>query len=290
MTIILTKDLVKIFRSGNLEVQALRGLNIEITKGEMVALIGPSGSGKTTLLNIIGGIDCNYAGSVQVLGTNLKRLSTSQLVNYRRFSVGYIFQSLNLIPTLTAAENIELPLQAVGIPKGIRRSRTLELLDIVGLLDRAHHKPKQLSGGEQQRVAIAMALANDPSIILADEPTGELDTVNARTIMDFLSMVNRDLGKTILMVTHDPDVSRRASRILHIQDGKIVSDFSPTNIELKDFTSYEDILRRRISQIEQQKIKLEENFRRSSITLDFYLNQYNTLENTKSILIEELDR
>src|SRR4030042_5038603 len=166
------RDLVKVHRTGKIEVQALRELNVDISAGELVAIIGPSGSGKTTLLNIVGGLDSATAGSVQVGDQSVTSLSVAQLVDFRRKIVGHIFQNLNLIPTLTAEENIEFSMVASGVPRGKRHERVKELLETVGLTDRAHHKPEELSGGEQQRIAIAAALANDAPVLLGEEPTG----------------------------------------------------------------------------------------------------------------------
>jgi len=193
---ITVKDLIRVYRIGKVEIQALRGLTMSVKEGEVVSIIGPSGSGKTTLLNIIGGLDKATAGSVLVGDTEVTAMSTSQLVEFRRKIVGHIFQTLNLIPTLTAAENVELPMIAMGVSRSKRVERVKTLLEVVGLTDRAKHKPDELSGGEQQRVAIAAALANDAPVLLADEPTGELDTVNAKIVVDFLTKVNRDLGKS----------------------------------------------------------------------------------------------
>ena len=192
---IVIKDLIRVYRLGSVEVQALQGLNMSVKEGELVSIIGPSGSGKTTLLNIIGGIDFPTAGSVLVNNTEISGLSTSQLIDYRRLTVGHIFQSLGLIPTLTAAENVELPMIAVGRKRGERKESTKELLDIVGLAHRADHRPGELSGGEQQRVAIAASLGNDAPVILADEPTGELDTTNVKVVVDYLVKISRDLGE-----------------------------------------------------------------------------------------------
>ncbi|MCL2684948.1 MAG: ABC transporter ATP-binding protein [Candidatus Bathyarchaeota archaeon] len=215
------KDLVKIHHTGHIEVQALRGLNLEISSGELISIIGPSGSGKSTLLNIIGGLDKATAGTVTVGDKVVTNLSVRQLVDFRRKMVGHIFQNLNLIPTLTAQENIEFSMVASGVKRDKRKKRVQELLNIVGLDARADHKPEDLSGGEQQRIAIASALANDAPILLADEPTGELDTANARIIAEHLVKINQELGKTIIMVTHDPSVARVSSRILRIEDGVI---------------------------------------------------------------------
>lgn len=290
MMAIEVRDLVRIYSRGPLEVQALRGLDLNVEEGSMVALIGPSGSGKTTLLNIIGGLDRASAGSVKVFGQELTRLGPGELVEYRRDTVGHVFQTMNLIPTLTAAENIELPMVALGISKEMRRSRVKELVDILGLGERMGHKPGELSGGEQQRVALAAALANDPPLVLADEPTGELDTANAKVVVEYLSRVNREMGKTILMVTHDPAVSRVADRILRIQDGVIVRDVAPVGEEVEVPTSYADMLRRRIAEIDAQLEALEVEFKEGMMTGDIYVERQTGLKRTRAVLDEELHR
>jgi putative ABC transport system ATP-binding protein len=281
---------VKIYSIGSLEVQALRGLNLTMEKGEMVSLIGPSGSGKTTLLNIIGGLDRASAGSVAVFGREVTRMSPRELVQYRRDMVGHVFQTMNLIPTLTAAENIELPMVALGVPGEKRRSRVEDLVDVVGLRDRMGHKPGELSGGEQQRVALAAALTNDPPLVLADEPTGELDTANARIVVEYLSKVNREMGKTILMVTHDPAVSRAADRILRIQDGVVTTDVAPLREGVEAPASYADMLRGRIAEIDSQLVGLDDRFRGGEMTGDTYVERQTGLKRTRAVLIEELHR
>ena len=285
------KDLVRAFRLGNVEVQALRGLNMEVGGGELVAVIGPSGSGKTTLLNIVGGLDQATAGLVQVGDITVTGLTSSQLVDFRRKNVGHVFQTLNLIPTLTAAENVELPMIALGSPRGFRHKRIDELLEVVGLSDRAKHKPDELSGGEQQRVALAAALANDAPLLLADEPTGELDTANAKIVVDFLSKVNKELGKTIIMVTHDPNVARAANRILKIEDGKIRAALTPAQVVKEEAaTSYVDQLRARIVDIDEQLRQLDDDFRSGKIDGDEYAERRQTLKRTRISLDEELHR
>jgi putative ABC transport system ATP-binding protein len=285
------KDLVKVYRLGKIEVQALRGLNMDVKAGELISIIGPSGSGKTTLLNIVGGLDQATAGKVQVGETEVTALTTTQLVDYRRKIVGHIFQTLNLIPTLTAAENIELPMIALGIPRSKRAERTQELLKIVGLTDRAHHKPEELSGGEQQRVAIAAALANDAPVLLADEPTGELDTVNAKIVVDYLVKVNRELGKTIIMVTHDPSVARAADRILRIEDGVIKMALTPSEVIAEEkAVSYIDQLRARIKEINTQLQQLDEDFKAGKVTGDEYVQRRQSLKQMMDSLREELHR
>lgn len=289
MTVIV-KDLVKIYSLGDLEVQALRGLNLTVDTGEMVALVGPSGSGKTTLLNIIGGLDRASAGSVVVFNKDITRLNPKELVDYRRNTVGHVFQTMNLIPTLTAAENIELPMVSMKITKEKRSSKVKELVEVVGLQERTEHKPGELSGGEQQRVALAAALANDPPLILADEPTGELDTANAKIVADYLFRVNKKMGKTILMVTHDPTVARVADRILQISDGAIRTDVTPVKDRLDSPKSYDDMLRRRIQEIDTEITRIDEDFRRGGITGDVYVEKQSELKKTRSVLVEELNR
>jgi len=288
---VVAKDLIKIYRLGSVEVQALRGLSMEVKEGEMVSIIGPSGSGKTTLLNIIGGLDTATGGHVQVGDTVVTALHPSQLVEYRRKTVGHIFQTLNLIPTLTAAENVELPMIALGVPRSKRNQRVKELLEIVGLTERAHHKPDELSGGEQQRVAIAAALANDPPLILADEPTGELDTANAKIVVNYLSKVNKELGKTIIMVTHDPSVARAADRILRIEDGVIKMALTPSEVMAEErAVSYIDQIRARIAEIDRQLAQLDEDFKAGRISGDEYVAKRQSLKQVRESLREELHR
>ena len=285
------KDLVKVHRSGKIEVQALRGLNMDIKAGELIAIIGPSGSGKTTLLNIVGGLDTATAGSVQVGDTNVTSLSIAKLVNFRRNMVGHIFQNLNLIPTLTAKENIEFSMIASGVSRGKRKTRVKELLETVGLTDRGHHKPEELSGGEQQRIAIASALANDAPVLLADEPTGELDTVTAKGVVDYLVNVNQELGKTIIMVTHDPSVARVADRILRIEDGVIKMVVTPSEVIVEErAVSYTGQLQARIEEIKGQLLQLDKDFKADKVTGDEYTEKRMKLKQTMGSLREELSR
>jgi len=284
-------NLVKAYRLGKIEVQALRGLNMDVNAGEFIAIIGPSGSGKTTLLNVLGGLDTATAGTVQVGNVDLTSMNPTQLVDYRRETVGHIFQTLNLISTLTATENIELPMIARGVSRGKRKDRVQELLEIVSLTDRANHKPEELSGGEQQRIAMAAALANDAPIILADEPTGELDTVNAKIVVDYLLKVNRELNKTIIMVTHDPSVARRTDRILRIEDGVIKMALAPTEmIGEEKAVSYVDQLRARLGEIDAQTVQLDNDFKSSKIDGDEYVEKRQSLKRTRDSLREELHR
>jgi putative ABC transport system ATP-binding protein len=285
------KNLIRVYRLGKVEVQALRGLSMAVKEGEVVSVIGPSGSGKTTLLNIVGGLDQATAGSVVVGSLEVTALSTTQLIDYRRRTVGHIFQTLNLIPTLTAAENIELPMIAMGVGRSKRSERVKTLLEIIGLTARSHHKPDEMSGGEQQRIAIAAALANDAPVILADEPTGELDTVNAKIVVDHLIKVSRELGKTVIMVTHDPNVARHANRILRIEDGTIKAALTPAQIiEPTSAISYVDQLRARVDSIDIQLRQLDEDFRASKMGGDEYAEQRQRLKQIKASLEDELNR
>jgi len=223
MPSIVTKDVIKVYRAGKSEVIALRGLDMETADGDLVAVRGPSGCGKTTLLNMLGGIDRPTAGRIEIDGSNLVDLNDSDLVRYRRDRVGFIFQFFNLVPTLTAEENVELPMRLARKALAHRKKRSRELLELVGLSKRATHRPDELSGGEQQRVAIAVALSNDPPLLLADEPTGELDTKTGQEVLDLFQHLNQDFGKTVVVVTHDQRVASIAHRILEIRDGKILT-------------------------------------------------------------------
>jgi len=288
---IVIKDVFKVYRVGKVEVQALRGLSMEVRDGEIVSIIGPSGSGKTTLLNLIGGLDQPTAGSVRVGKIEVSALSPRQLTDYRRKTVGYIFQNLNLIPTLTAAENIELPMIALGTPRGERRKRVKVLLEAVGMLHRASHKPDELSGGEQQRVAIAVALANDPPVILADEPTGELDSVNANLVTKYLVDVSREFEKTLITVTHDSNVARAADRIMRIEDGVIKESLEPLRLaETVKPPSYIEQIRARLSSIDTQLRELDMEFRTGRIDGDEYVKRRLRLKSLRSSLEDELQR
>ena len=213
------KNVVKVYRRDAEEVRVLDGLSLTIADGEFVALMGPSGSGKTTLLNLIGGVDQPTSGELTVAGTNIARMKSNQLARWRSVSIGYIFQLYNLIPVLSALENVELPLLLTSLSKKERRERALTALKVVGLADRAGHYPRQLSGGQEQRVAIARALVSDPKVLLADEPTGDLDRKSAEDVLQLLERLNKEFKKTIVMVTHDPHSAERASRQYHLDKG-----------------------------------------------------------------------
>jgi len=287
---VIVRDLIKIYKLGQIEVQALRGLNVNVRKGEMVSIIGPSGSGKTTLLNIIGGLDKATAGSIKVFDTDLTNLSITDLVNFRRETVGHVFQNMNLIPTLTASENIELPMAALGIKAQERKKRIDELLEVVGLIERRDHKPGELSGGEQQRIALAAALANDPPLVLADEPTGELDTENARIVVEYLRKINKELDKTVIMVTHDPNIARISDRILRMHDGVVQADVASLRESEAQPIDYTELIRARISEIEITLTGLDSQFKQGIITGDEYVKRQTNLKNTVEVLREELHR
>jgi putative ABC transport system ATP-binding protein len=218
--------LTKVYRRGKIYVSALSDVNLKILRGEIVCIVGPSGSGKTTLLNLIGGLDKATHGTVFVDGVDLITLNSKELADYRLRKIGFIFQFYNIIPTLTALENVEVPLAFAKVPKGERRARAFNLLKIVGLELRADHKPDELSGGEQQRVAIARALANNPSVILADEPTGDLDSKSAMMFMELVKELNKKTNQTFIIVTHDPLVVHECTMAYTIRDGRIERELS----------------------------------------------------------------
>lgn len=226
MTDIVVKDLIKVYKTGKTEVIALRGLDCIIKEGEVLAIMGPSGCGKTTLLNIIGGLDRPTAGSVKLDGVNLVDLDDAGLVKHRRERIGIVFQFFNLVPTLTAKENVELPMRLAGKKADYMKARTDEILKLVGMQGRASHKPSELSGGEQQRIGLAVALANDPPILLADEPTGELDTNTGHQILLLLKQLRDQQGKTIIIVTHDQRVGQIADTVMTIVDGRITGSIT----------------------------------------------------------------
>jgi putative ABC transport system ATP-binding protein len=224
MEVTKVENATRVFKTGDVETQALRGVNLIITDGEFTALVGPSGSGKTTLLQLIGCLDQPTSGHVFINGRDVSKLNRNQRADMRRGTIGFIFQFFALIPTLTAYENIEMPLLLNGKSASERRQRVTNLLESVGLADRAHHRPDQLSGGEQQRVAIARALASNPTLILADEPTANLDTANGQQVMETMTRLNQETGITFVFATHDPRVIQYARRVVTLRDGVIVED------------------------------------------------------------------
>jgi putative ABC transport system ATP-binding protein len=287
------KELVRVYRMGAVEVRALRGLSMRVAAGELVSVMGPSGSGKTTLLNIIGGLDRATAGEVKVGDVDVTYLNRDELVMYRRRAVGHIFQTLNLVPTLSAAENIALPMIVNRVPRKARRERVDELLSIVKLTDRAHHKPDELSGGEQQRVAIAAALANDPPIILADEPTGELDSETSKVIVDFLADINRQFKKTIILVTHNPIVAAATKRILRIEDGVIQAAYTPAELERAGearAVGFVEQMQQRVKKLEKELAALDEKFRRGKMKGDDYTEERLRLKAAIRGLEDEIHR
>ncbi len=221
--VILTENLTKVYQMGDVEVHALRGLSITIEAGEVVAIMGPSGSGKSTLMNIIGCLDQPTAGEYYLDGESIAEMNDDQLADIRNRKVGFVFQSFNLLARAPATANVELPLR-YSVNRKNRRARARAALEAVGLGDRVTHRPNELSGGQQQRVAIARALVNEPAIILADEPTGNLDTKSGDEIMELLLNLNKDRGTTLIIVTHDPEIAELTQRVIHIRDGLIAND------------------------------------------------------------------
>ena len=221
-TLVHVKEVSKVYRRGEERIDVLQGIDLDVPQGDFLALMGPSGSGKTTLLNLMGGLDRPSAGSVEVAGEPIHRLSDGQLAGWRARHVGFVFQFYNLLPVLTAERNVELPLLLTKLSAAERRQHVATALAVVGLADRARHYPRQLSGGQEQRVGIARAIVTDPTLLLCDEPTGDLDRKSGDEILDLLQALNREHGKTIVMVTHDPHAADRALRTLHLEKGTLL--------------------------------------------------------------------
>ena len=219
--IVQIRGLSKAYRRDSMQIPVLRDITLEVPEGEFLGLMGPSGSGKTTLLNLIAGIDRPDAGTVTVAGTDVTKLSESELARWRATHIGFVFQFYNLIPVLTAFENVELPLLLTSLSKSDRKKHVETALALVGLADRVHHYPRQLSGGQEQRVAIARAIATDPTILVADEPTGDLDRKSAEEVLTLLERLNKEFKKTIVMVTHDPHAAERAHLVRHLDKGEL---------------------------------------------------------------------
>ncbi|HEY1091766.1 MAG TPA: ABC transporter ATP-binding protein [Burkholderiaceae bacterium] len=222
MSIIQIRDLSKVYSRGKQKVEVLHSINLDVERGDFVALMGPSGSGKTTLLNLIGGLDSPSGGSINVDGQRIDQLGGAALAKWRAAKVGFVFQFYNLMPTLSAQRNVELPLLLTKLSAAERKKRASIALQLVGLADRASHKPTELSGGQQQRVSIARAIVSDPMLLVCDEPTGDLDRQSAEDVLALLQALNREHGKTIVMVTHDPKAAERARQTLHLDKGTLV--------------------------------------------------------------------
>lgn len=223
-TVIETRNLKKVYRMGELDVSALDGVNIKIVTGEFLSIMGPSGSGKTTLLHLMGALDRPTEGKVLIRGTDISKLSDDELAELRNREIGFVFQFFNLVSRMTAVKNVEFPMAFAGVPRETRRKRALEFLERVGLRERINHKPTELSGGEQQRVAIARALVNNPSVVLCDEVTGNVDTKTGEDILRILRKLNKEQQQTFVIVTHDPKVAYSTDRIAYMQDGKITKE------------------------------------------------------------------
>ncbi len=223
-TLVSINKLSKFYQRGAEKVEVLHNLDLEIEQGDFLALMGPSGSGKSTLLNLIGGLDRPSNGSLQVDGKEISKLDESTLSRWRASNIGFVFQMYNLLPVLSAERNVELPLLLTGLSSSERHQRSRAALQLVGLADRAKHKPRELSGGQEQRVGIARAIVSDPKLLLCDEPTGDLDRKSGDEILDLLQALNQQQGKTIIMVTHDPRAAERAKRVLHLDKGQLVRE------------------------------------------------------------------
>jgi putative ABC transport system ATP-binding protein len=224
MSVIELQDVTRVYKIGEVETHALRGVNLTIDEGEFTAIVGPSGSGKTTMLQLMGCLDRPTSGRVHINGQDVSRINANKRADLRKGTIGFVFQFFALIPGLTAYENVDLPMLLAGTKKAERRARAKELLEAVGLTERARHRPDQMSGGEQQRVAIARALAVDPVLVLADEPTANLDTENGRQIMEIMQRLNEDTGTTFVFATHDPRVFPFARRVVEVRDGKVTDN------------------------------------------------------------------
>ena len=223
-TLVKVRDLHKVYYRGSEQIDVLQGITIDIPSGDFLALMGPSGSGKTTLLNLIGGLDTPTKGSIEVAGDRIDQLSGGKLASWRARHIGFVFQMYNLLPVLTAARNVELPLLLTKLSSADRKKRVQTALNVVGLGERANHYPRQLSGGQEQRVGIARAIVTDPTVLLCDEPTGDLDRKSGDEVLNLLQVLNRDYGKTIVMVTHDPRAADCARRTLHLEKGLLVEE------------------------------------------------------------------
>jgi len=224
MQVLELKNLIKIYNDSEIKVKAVDNVNLTFQQGEFTAIVGPSGSGKTTLLNLIGGLDSSTEGEIIINGTNIGKLKSWELINFRLFNIGFVFQAYNLIPVMTARENVEFIMQLQGVEKRKREKRSMEILSAVGLAERANSRPAKLSGGQQQRVAVARALATKPKFILADEPTANLDSKSAESLLDIMEKLNKEENITFIFSTHDARVVAKARRVITVEDGHVVSD------------------------------------------------------------------
>ncbi len=288
------RNLVKIYRYKGGEVQALKGVTATFPPGVMTCVMGPSGSGKTTLLNLIGGVDIPTGGEVRVGNVHVHMLRGEHLDRFRLDNIGFVFQALNLIPSLTALENVVLPMTMAGVKRGDARAKALKLLKLVGLEGKESRYPEELSGGEQQRVAIAVALANNPPVILADEPTAELDAENARAVTNLLLRLAREEGKTVILSTHDPRVAVKADRILRLEDGKLIGEYRPLDLEsmgTKEGTTQvglAEIVKMKIVVIDREIDELTASFRRGEISIDEFYARLTRLKAVREALRELL--
>ncbi len=295
MASVICERVIKIYRTGTTETVALRELSMNVREGEFRVIAGPSGSGKTTLLNCIGAIDVPDAGTIIVNGEDITKFDEKQRIEYRKRKVGFVFQLFNLVPYLTALENVELPMTAIGVPREERLKRAKELLRLVGLENKVNKTPYELSGGEQQRVAIAVALANDPPLILADEPTGELDFMTGRQIVRLFRDLHKELNKTIIMVTHDIAMATYADRISILRDGKILETVTPAEKDLATllFTRADELissLEEKRKKILEEIKKIEKDFRQGMISLDELVERYTQLKNELKRIESELKK
>ncbi len=289
------RDVIKVYESKGDKVTALKGVSMNVYKGEVVAVMGPSGSGKTTLLNLIAGVDKPTAGKIIVAGDDITRFNENQLRLYRLEKIGYVFQQFNLVPTLTALENVLLPMSLRG-KRNVARAR--KLLESVGLGGKENRFPEELSGGEQQRLAIAIALANDPEIIIADEPTGELDISTGEKVVQLLLRESKEHGKTILMTTHDPRVARMANRVILLEDGIIKGEYEPTKIsyrveegalgEIHAERIIADYLKDRLSGLQRELEILVERFKSGEVSIEELADRYYEIRHLMNALRSEL--
>ena len=286
---VVADGIVKVYGSGKTETVALRGLNVEVKAGDAVAIMGPSGCGKTTLLNMIGGVDRPTAGTIVVGDLTLTEAGERELEKHRLFTIGFVFQTFNLIPMLNAIENVKLPMILAGTPRQERERRAKVLLETVGLSEKFYNRPNELSIGEQQRVAIAAALANDPPVVLADEPTGELDTRNAILVTDLLVGLSQRYDKTVIIATHDPRVAVRAERILRIEDGTISGEYTPLELQQPGtHESLSQLIRVRLESMEEEYTSLEKRLRSEQLSVSEFNLRYNKVKDLEKALKELL--